>query len=601
MLISKADPRGVWATAADELELRILSYGMDPRQWDATGKQAHALVKAWNWYRELGQTFERVNKIAGMLHLDEKFPAMPEWQKREIVRERAGSPDFLRRGASSSAADVLMMFYNPWKEGLRSVVKSAGANPYQFTGKMLLIVAAPTTLMALLAGGAGGDDKREQYQAIPDYDLSNYLVYPLGWMDKQQRKVAYIRLPLWEPARIFHGLLWHTLTGRGQSVNAYLGGQVPGLSPVLGALNDWGQFVAGRNPYDSFRGREIVDPDVFASDKGAAAVELAKHTWNQFGGGILKRFENAHLNDPEPGEIERFLRLPGVSNLVGRWIKVSNRGVFEADRKIADEVANFLDEYRPQWRDDLSQDDAVIADKVLAYGREKMGVIMDVHLEPLRKTLEQMTGWRMEGTLREFAPMAPRCFWFRHPFHTMDQADALGDAKAEGEDPQGKAQADADKEARKARREQDIKRLSEAFMGPHFEHGFAELANLASTMNLDEKRVKALLPAANLIQCVDGKIRPKEEGEEFNEANPKTKEKKPSKAEDDWSEKLARTRRAIMKAAAQAPDGIARIGTVTEILALPGKNPVNTVRNWITKCDEYRRNEDGTITPVEAE
>jgi len=271
------------------------------------------------------------------------------------------------------------------------------------------------------------------------------------------------------------------------------------------------------------------------------------------------------------------------------------------DRKIADEVANFLDEYRPQWRDDLSQDDAIIAEKVLAYGREKLGAALDQHLTPLNKTLEQMTGWRMEGTLREFAPMAPRCFWFRHPFHTMDQADALGDAKAEGEEPQWKAQADADKEARKARREQDIKRLSEAFMAPHFEHGFAELANLASTMNLDEKRVKALLPAANLIQCVDGKIRPKEEGEEFNEANPKTKEKKPSKAEDDWSEKLARTRRAIMKAAAQAPDGIARIGTVTEILALPGKNPVNTVRNWITKCDEYRRNEDGTITPVEGE
>jgi hypothetical protein len=298
----------------------------------------HGLVRAWNFYRELGQISERVNKVAGMLHLDEKFPAMPEWQKREIVRERAGSPDFLRRGASSSAADVFMLFYNPWKEGLRSVVKSARANPYQFTGKMLLLVGGPTMLQALLAGGAGGDDKKEQYKAIGDYDLTNYLVFPLGWVDKEQRKVAYIRLPLWEPARIFHGLLWKSLTGRGQGVTAYMGGQMPGLSPFLGAARDWGMFITDQNPRDTFRQREIIDPDVFKSDKTAAAGELAKHTWNQFGGGVVKRFETFNIRDPEPGELEKFLKLPFVSNLLGRWVKVGNRGVFEADKRISDEV-----------------------------------------------------------------------------------------------------------------------------------------------------------------------------------------------------------------------------------------------------------------------
>ena len=86
--------------------------------------------------------------------------------------------------------------------------------------------------------------------------------------------------------------------------------------------------------------------------------------------------------------------------------------------------------------------------EIAAYAKEKLGERLEVNLAPLRHSPGQMTAWRMEGTLREFAPMPPRCFWFRHPFHTMDQSETLTDAKAEGEEPAWKAQAEAKKEAK---------------------------------------------------------------------------------------------------------------------------------------------------------
>jgi len=259
-----------------------------------------------------------------------------------------------------------------------------------------------------------------------------------------------------------------------------------------------------------------------------------------------------------------------------------------SDREIADRVCGILDKARDGWRDNFSQDDALIADKVLAHAKELFGNSdLDQEIAPLRKALEQMTAWRLEGTLREFAPMPPRCFWFRHPFHTMAQAEFLTDAKAEGEEPAWKAQAEADKEARKARREQDLKRLSEAFMGPHFEHGYAELANLASSLNMDEKRVKALLPAANLIQCIDGRVRPKDEGEAFNEANPPITKARRTR--------LQETRDAIIQAASADPDGLARWQQVADILGL---TEVPTKKRIDALPDFERRN--GAIYPMGA-
>lgn len=339
MMITRADTRGVLGAAGDEFDLAIASYGLDLVKWGEAERKGTALVRLWNAYRELGQVAERAQKIAGMTHLDAKFPDMPEWQKQELVRERAGSPDFLRRGSASPLVDWAMMFFNPWKEGLRSVAKTARDNPFSFGSKVLGAVITPAVLQSLATKGAMGPELEEMYGSVSDYDLTNYLVIPLGWHDRERKKVAYIRLPLWEPARIMHGAVFQGMTGRGQGILSQAGGQIPGINPLLTTAAMWATYLGGKNPYDSFRGREVLSPDVFAVGGAPAAAAMLRQTWNNLGGALITQLQERPIGEPEPERVEAFLRLPVVSNALGRWVKVSNRGVFDRDRKAAQPAA----------------------------------------------------------------------------------------------------------------------------------------------------------------------------------------------------------------------------------------------------------------------
>ncbi len=336
MVISASDPRGTWAASDNEFDLRVARMGLNPAAWDQAGKQASKLMRAWQWYRELGQSLERVNKIAGMIHLDERYPQMPEWKKREIVRERAGSPDFLQRGASNPYVDLVAMFYNPWKEGVRSVVKAAAENPVAFGSKAAIGLLIPSVIQAAAVNGWMGDELKRRYRSVPDYDLTNYLVVPPLWADRDMAKVAYVRLPLWEPARVAHGVLFQMLTDRGEGITSFAGGQLPGLNPMLAAVMAWVQYTMGQNPQDIHRGVGVLSENqqrARVADGGPALREMLKWTWNQLGGSVLYRFRSQNLESPPAGAGEQILALPGVNNLIGRWVKVSDRGVFDEVRR----------------------------------------------------------------------------------------------------------------------------------------------------------------------------------------------------------------------------------------------------------------------------
>jgi hypothetical protein len=334
MAISRADPRGVWSAVDNEYDLKLSSFGMDPAQWNGQAKQVHGVVKVWNRYREIGQVFERVNKIAGMIYLDEKFPNMPEWKKAQIVRERAGSPNFLERGASNALVDLFAMFYNPWKEAIRSTVHAARENPWQFGAKVSGLIIAPSLLQAAASQGLMGPGMQKYYASIPDYDLSNYLCIPLGWADEAQERVAYLRLPLPEPARILHGLLTQAVTKRGEGYTSYMGGQVPSPNALLGVAAAWGNWaVAGHNPYDSFTGKNVLTDTEAEAGGWPATAKLAKWTWNELGGSLFHRFQNVQLESPPQEDIQKFLRLPVINNSLGRFVKVSDRGLADANRR----------------------------------------------------------------------------------------------------------------------------------------------------------------------------------------------------------------------------------------------------------------------------
>jgi len=333
MVVARDDPRGVTSAADNEFNIKLASFGMDPVLWSGQLSGMQKLAKIWHGYLGIGQTLERTQKAIGMLYLDEKFPNMPEWEKQEIVRENAGSPDFLQRGASNSAIDFFMLFYNPWKQGVRAVVNSAKRNPGQFGLKLGTGILVPTALMAAANNGAIGPDAKEKYASIPDYDLSNYLCIPMGWADKSKQKVAYFRLPLPDPLKVAHAALFKTMTGRGQGYTALAGGQLPGMNPIVDTLRAQGEYLMGQNPIDHHTGRPIMDSTTFKAGGWPASEAMGKYTWNAFGGGALHRFQNIALDNPPTTSMEEILRAPVIANALGRWIKISNRGVFDTDQR----------------------------------------------------------------------------------------------------------------------------------------------------------------------------------------------------------------------------------------------------------------------------
>jgi hypothetical protein len=198
-----------------------------------------------------------------------------------------------------------------------------------------MFVVAPSVLQAVAASGGFDEDKKRKYRSIPDYDLTNYIVMPLGWVDDDQRKVLYMRFPLWEPARILHSMLWQFTTGRSQGLLGTWGGQLPSMNSLLSVAGMFYQYeIAGKNPYNAFRGKYTLDDNTFKAGGWPAQSELLKQAWNSLGGSALYRFQNEVVDNPPTTKIEKFLQMPGVSNLLGRWLKVSDKGIGDIDEHL---------------------------------------------------------------------------------------------------------------------------------------------------------------------------------------------------------------------------------------------------------------------------
>ena len=355
MVISRADNRGEHLGHADEMTRILMRLGKTPVAWNTeVGKIERVLTSFFAAWARQGQILERTVKIASMMAIDQRFPHLPEAEKQQMVRELGGSPDFQAKGRAARTIELMfgMMFFNAWKESVRSQVRAIKRDPRGYWGKFAGGVGAAAAVFwafesGLLNAGGGEDeeDYRDQIRSIPERDKLRGFVVPLGWVDKPNGKVAYVVLPFPDNVRWAHALLRKSFQTAGGdpnrseglgSVVAYQAGDLPGQNPFFSAVREyWDYYVQGRNPYDSFTGRGALDQT--AVDARQADAELAKRTVSNVTGGIGYRYK------PErPGEkltsTEEFLNLPFVSNLLGRWVRVSNRGLDDMYRGATEPV-----------------------------------------------------------------------------------------------------------------------------------------------------------------------------------------------------------------------------------------------------------------------
>ena len=104
---------------------------------------------------------------------------------------------------------------------------------------------------------------------------------------------------------------------------------------------------------------------------------------------------------------------------------------------IADKVTELT--YDEKWKQDVSEDDQMVAEKFINAVSRFLGDDVDSMNQVrnarafAKKEMDAVTGWRASFTLREFPAPKPQNLWFRFPRHYMDDENLLMDCSPEGE------------------------------------------------------------------------------------------------------------------------------------------------------------------------
>ena len=113
----------------------------------------------------------------------------------------------------------------------------------------------------------------------------------------------------------------------------------------------------------------------------------------------------------------------------------------ETNKAVCAAVRNYLEAENVSaawnWEEDISQDDWLNENALLNLCENNLSKNgferLKEALKPVKDAIQKATAWRMEGTLREFAPFKPVNYWFRYPLHVLDDDGPLQDLQPEME------------------------------------------------------------------------------------------------------------------------------------------------------------------------
>ncbi len=316
-----------------------------------TNKFKAAFEKVYDSLTFFGEVIESMPKIATYSRLRGRTD-LSEARKSEILRTQIGSPDFLMGGVATPITNAIFMFSNAQYQATVADI-SAATNPenkkyrsaYWF--KFIIGAIIPALISIATAAGLLGKDKKEEMDNISDFDKTNYNIIPIG-LDANG-KTIYIRIRKSERDRFVGGLMWkmykiYGAKGIGltdlMDITSYAGGQLPNVSPNFKLMQGLFQYFSGQNPYDEFRGRNVIPDQAFKAgqkDPKYSAPYMINWILDTTGARII--IPKVPTGERMSG-LEKVLNLPILSNAIGKWVKVSDYGKSEQFQEIKSEVQN---------------------------------------------------------------------------------------------------------------------------------------------------------------------------------------------------------------------------------------------------------------------
>jgi len=328
-----------------QIDAILKASGIESYKPEVRYKSLQPFVKFLDGIKNVGDFIETLPKAAGYLNATEGGKTDITKGQKSFLRKNIGSPDFLAGGYWKPATNEVFLFSNAITQGLRSDI-SVAIDPKTRSGYWWKTAQAnfiPKILMIAASLGLFGATVKEMMDGVSEYDKTNYTVIPLG--TDANGKTVYFRMPADEGGRLLGAMLWKIMSAptNEQSftkdivdVATLAGGQLPSVSPTITNLVATGQFLAGQNPYDWFRNREVLTDDQMKAGGMYAAKPFAGWLFNQSGGGLFYYFTQGTPKDKSG--TEKALGLPLVGNVVGRFIKVSDYGKTEKLNQIKENV-----------------------------------------------------------------------------------------------------------------------------------------------------------------------------------------------------------------------------------------------------------------------
>lgn len=259
-----------------------------------------------------------------------------------IVRNDVGTPNIYQKGLATSLTNSMFMYQkvavNGWRRDLRLATDKETA-PGRWLAWMLTSGMGRLAMIGA-AYGLFGEELKEYFDAIPEYEKSNFIIIPLPWSRNKDGVVGYLRLPEDHTERWFGGIMWklamaaqaedrQELERDIKDILAFSGAQVPGLSTTIKLPMAWIEYLQGGNPRDDWTKRHILSRDAHAAGGQAAFAEMMHWSAGQFGmlTDIIKPLIGDHWEPRNKGAIETAVEwVPGVNRLV----RFSDRGTREA-------------------------------------------------------------------------------------------------------------------------------------------------------------------------------------------------------------------------------------------------------------------------------
>lgn len=271
-----------------------------------------------------GDVIETIPKVAGY-HALAKMNAT---ERAQYIRNYIGTPNWKRKGKMAPIYNNVFLFSNIIKEGIRSDTEAAFKNPKTRSGywwKTIKIGILPKILMALGAAGVFGKAIKDNYEKQTEYDKTNYITIPLG--EDERGKAIYLRIPQDETTRLVSGLFWKTLSREEpQDILAFTAGQIPSPAPALEMMVNWGEYLTGGTPRDSFRNQEILTRDEAAAGGMEALEPMIRWTMNQTG--------LVHMDIRDRLRDETLLeKSVAFTPIINRWIRITDYGKVESLRE----------------------------------------------------------------------------------------------------------------------------------------------------------------------------------------------------------------------------------------------------------------------------